>query len=327
MSEVIRMKKMDLRPFISSLRNDNIKFRIRSTGYSNIVSYDINGFPVKRVLSDRTNFLLLGAFAKVKSAVQKSNKKVPYYTYPTFYSVGQDVKLHGNKSSFSSAPMFKKVLNIDIKSAYPTCLFNNGFLDKKTLRYLEKEVLQKLVENFSKYNKIPIKKINWEQMNSIRNRWKEIRLKSVGMLATRTLDVLFTPGRKKSKWKSTKLVEDNYLRSVFLFAQYEIGRVMTKIAKAYGKDFLFMWVDGIYVKHNAGTKKAEKILKEFNYRWSTTVLKDFKVWTEVTKGIEEDRKRGIRKKLGGKEIIKIDFIKDGKHKPFSVPTGKIARHW
>lgn len=328
MSTVIRIQKMNLRAFLRELRNENIAFNVRTTGYSNTVSYDNNGTKVKRIISDSNNFHLLGAYAKIKATVQRLNKKVPYFADPTYYLVGPDTKAHSIKNSKASPPVFDKVLNIDIRSAYPYCLLNNGFIDKATLNYLEKEVRQNLRKNFAKKRKIPISKISAEDEKWLKDRWKEVRLKSVGMLATRTLDVSYVRGRYgKSRWKHTRLEENEYLRSVFLFAQYEIGRIMTKIAKAYGRDFLFMWVDGIYVKRGAGTEKADKILKGLGYKYSTTILRKFRVWREITKGVAENHRGGIRYKPGGKEQIKIDFLKNKKSKPFSVPTGRLVRNW
>lgn len=328
MSNVIRMKKMNLRGYLRELKSENLTFNVKVTGYSSTVSYENNGETVKYIMSDTNNFMLLGAYAKIKANAQKINKKVPYFTDPTYYLVGPDVKSNSIKNSKASPPVFKKVLNIDIKSAYPNCLLNNGFIDKKTFNYIEKEVRQKIRENFAKRNKIKLSEISAEDEKWLKDRWKEVRLKSVGMLATRTLDVSYVKGKYgKSVWKNTTLEENKYLRSIFLFAQYEIGRIMTKIAKAYGKDFLFMWVDGIYVKREAGTEKAHKILKEFGYKYSTTILRNFRVWRAITKGIPENNSRKLRYRPGGKELIKIDFLKNKKSKPFSVPTGKIVRNW
>ena len=328
MSNVIRMKKMNLRGYLRELKSENLDFNVRVTGYSSTVSYENNGEVVKHIMSDTNNFMLLGAYAKIKANAQKINKKVPYYTDPTYYLVGSETKAGSVSTSKSSPPLFQKVLNIDIKSAYPNCLLNNGFIDKATFNYLEKVVRQKIRENFAKKNKIPLSKISDDDEKWLKDRWKEVRLKSVGMLATRTLDVSYVKGKYgKSVWKHTKLEKNDYLRSIFLFAQYEIGRVMKKIAKAYGKDFLFMWVDGIYVKREAGTKKADNILKEFGYRYSTTILRNFRVWREITKGIPENNPKKLRYRPGGKELIKIDFLKNKKSKPFSVPTGKMVRHW
>lgn len=319
---IIRMKKMAMMPFIKNLSDENKEFRVRSTGYSNSIQYD----EVKRMMVDRNNFQVMGAYAKVKSVVTKINKKVPKFNSPTYYLMGQTVRKNAGGNS-ESAPVFKKVINIDIKSAYATCLFNNGFIDKATLHYLEHEILEKMIENFAEYRKIPVSKISAKDMLEIRNKMKIVRLKSIGMLATRTLDVQFKPGKTRSVWKKTVLEENKYLRSVFLWTQFEIGRIMTQIAKAYGPDFLFFWVDGIYVKREAGPEKAEAIMKAAGYKFHKYVLKNFKIWTETTKGIPAGNSLGLRPRPGGRELIKIEFTKDGEQKPFTIPTGKIARNW
>lgn len=316
MSTIIRMKKLEMGPFIDNLSHEKQNFQVRATGYSKSIEYDNGGNPVKRMIIDRNNFQVLGAYAKVKAAVLRSKKKMPRFDPPAYYEMGGTVRNIG-----SSKPVYDKVLNIDIKSAYATCLFNHRFIDEATLDYLENEILENMTNRFiDSYGKKALDKI---AKIKLKNRAKLIRLKSIGMLATRTLVVDY----KKGKWKKTTLEENKYLRSVFMFAQYETGRIMKKIAKAYGRDFLFFWVDGIYVRKNAGAGKAEKILRDAGYRWHNNVLNNFKIWREVTKGISEDNSLGLRPRPGGKELIHIEFEKDGEIKPFAIPTGKIARNW
>ena len=124
--------------------------------------------------------------------------------------------LSNNKNSYSA----KQVLNIDISSAYATCLYNNELITDKTYKVLKS---------------LP----------------KTERLPCVGMLAT---------SHTKFQYSNGECYNVDLYRSptapVFFYLIDEINYIMQNIQFLLAEDFIFYWVDGIFFNYNTPPEKV-----------------------------------------------------------------------
>ncbi len=119
---------------------------------------------------------------------------------------------------------------IDIKSAYATVLFNDGFISKKTYDFI---------------NILP----------------KKARLAAVGMLASRH-DLFYFEG--PNLLSHDKVV--NPLENYFWYCVNRTTEIMREIVTE--TNALFYWVDGIYFLTPQEVEKAKEILSAYNYSYS-----------------------------------------------------------
>ena len=154
---------------------------------------------------------------------------------------------------------------IDIKAAYPTALKNIGFIDPETYAYLMKQD-------------------------------KQTRLTACGMLA----------GTKHVfKYNGSELLDfeiiEKETKPVFLAAVATIDEILEKTAEIAGNDFLFFWVDGIYLKSDRKLQQIKEHWQNYCYDFSEEVLNNFLV-TANNKG-----------------KLFVNFEKNGKIKKFNLP--------
>jgi hypothetical protein len=155
---------------------------------------------------------------------------------------------------------------IDIKAAYPTALKNIGFIDPETYAYLMKQD-------------------------------KQTRLTACGMLA----------GTKHVfKYNGSELLDfeiiEKETKPVFLAAVATIDEILEKTAEIAGNDFLFFWVDGIYLKSDRKLNKIRELWRSYCYEFTEEILTNFLV-TANNKG-----------------KLFVNFEKNGKTKQFNLPT-------
>jgi hypothetical protein len=161
---------------------------------------------------------------------------------------------------------FGAVTCLDIKAAYPTALKNIGYIDPETYDYLMKQD-------------------------------KQTRLTACGMLA----------GTKHVfKYNGAELLDfeiiEKETKPVFLAAVVTIDEILEKTAEIAGSDFLFFWVDGIYLRTPAKIADIKKLWRDFGYNYSEEFLNNFRV---------EKNERGK---------LFVNFEKEGKIKKFNLPT-------
>lgn len=138
--------------------------------------------------------------------------------------------------------MASEILNIDIKSAYATCLFQSGLITKKTFDY-------------------------------INNLAKEERLPAVGMLARSFVKFFYEEGTIKNVDSHKEPTAE-----VFYYLIQEIDLIMRDLKYLLGKYFIFYWVDGIFFKKETPQDLIQKVqdyLMESGYRYSYEVCTDF----------------------------------------------------
>ena len=169
-----------------------------------------------RYMMNTYNNRVFRCASMIKSDVLKSDnaKEIMASKYlKTNFGVSQ------NKNSFHA----KQVLNIDISSAYATCLVRNGLISEKTYGIIKK---------------LP----------------KTERLPCVGMLATSHTKFYYSNGECYNV--------DVYrapTASVFFYLIDEINYIMQEIQFLLGVDFIFYWVDGIFFNYNTAPEKIQMI--------------------------------------------------------------------
>lgn len=136
----------------------------------------------------------------------------------------------------------RRVINIDIKNAYATILFNNGFISEKTFSFLKS--LQKID-----------------------------RLASVGMIAYKKNIFHYINGEL-----SSTDVETGKFRNVFFYCVRKTQEIMDACKKALNNRYHFTWVDGIYIDNiDKNIITVSDILKENNMSFSIEALSNFGV--------------------------------------------------
>ena len=165
----------------------------------------------------------------------------------------------------------KKILNIDITSAYATCLLRNELITKKTYTILKK---------------LP----------------KTDRLPCVGMLAT---------SHTKFTYKNGECTDVSPYRSktapIFFFLIDEINYIMQNIQLLLGDNFIFYWVDGVFFDYNTNkecVKDVENFLTEMGYEYKYEDVTDFNIDIDDTKMMLQMQKKGISKQY----VVSLDNV-------------------
>jgi len=179
-------------------------------------------------------------YQKIKAAVKRCGLEAPDLE-------AENVKYFD--SGMKEKPQYyQTVLNIDLKAAYPTALYQLGYIDAETYDYI-------LTLN------------------------KTARLAACGMLAGRKTVLTYLNGELEEAREDV-----SETAGYFFGAAYEVGEILEKMAEIWGKSFLFFWVDGIYIKMPEKTfnytdewKQTNAFLLEKGYPYTFEILFDFTV--------------------------------------------------
>ena len=135
------------------------------------------------------------------------------------------------------------VYNIDIKGAYASCLKNSGLITEQTYQYL-----------------LALK--------------KDERLPAVGMLAKSHIKYIYKGG---------ECVEVIPYRSptseLFFYLIQQIDEVMREVKWILGSDFIYYWVDGVFIRWNTPQHKIDavfKYLESLQYKYTFQECYQFK---------------------------------------------------
>lgn len=159
------------------------------------------------------------------------------------------------------------VIYIDLKNAYPTILKNQKFITQKTL----------------------------DKLNTLK---KTDKLTAIGMLASKKTILKIEDG----EIKSSEIVKSAFEKYFFYCARYT-QNMMHDLSLIAGKDFIFSWVDCIYLDGKIPPEKLEKIKAVIKYKGF-----DFSYETGTELKITEGKKFHVR------------FISEkGKEKIFNFP--------
>lgn len=212
----------------------------------------------------------------------KRSKQIMYFKY---------------NSKLKPGASFSDCVNIDISAAYWETAYRFGLLTKQL--YDQGMTYEKAILAGMKEKKIYEKSRTGEIIR------KQVRLAAIGSLAKKQRVYQYDGKTKKQTLIEVKRSDETEF--VWDAICDHVGSVLSDIAKKCGSDFIFFWVDGIYVK-----KSSEKLVcdlfKKHGYKYKINKIK----------GIEVDQ-RNIHVKLIQPEIKKVDGkekIKESKPFPF-----------
>lgn len=233
-----------------------------------------SGFPYELEISNYTT--------KIKSELyemQFLQSMRSKQCFAAFAKVKSDVVKHADPPKVDSSEVryfehdFKfnyfseEVINIDLKSAYAAALYNAKILRDETFAYL---------------SRIP----------------KMDRLASVGMLASKKHCFTYSADGKIINYEKKISPHQSY----FYFAVKEVQRIMDTLKMICENDYLFTWVDGIYIKPG-----SEKVFECFKYLESERF------------NYHVEKLQNFNVKVTDKKVM-IDFQKDGNTKYFTIPS-------
>ena len=191
-----------------------------------------NEFVDQKFVQSMQSKRCFAAFAKLKADVRK--KPIP--------KIDKDDLIYF-QHDFKDYAKHDKVFNVDLKSAYATCLYNAGYISEETSNYLAKIS-------------------------------KNDRLASVGMLASKKK--VFDFGKDGEPFHYEEHVSE--LENFFYFAVQQTHEIMSKLKAACGHNYLFTWVDGIYfIPDEEILSRCLYILAEHKFNWSFDELTNFEV--------------------------------------------------
>lgn len=170
---------------------------------------------------------------------------------------------------------YKTALNLDITSAYPYCLFINKLITLDTFNYLMA---------------LP----------------KDERLPAIGMIAKKSVWIDYKKG-KAANWD----LKTGEYANIFFYVIQQITDLMAWAAEIAGNDFLFYWVDGIFLKPTISKKKLQQItgiFAEQGYYYKYESVKNFSVVRESDK-------------------LFINMMKNGEEKPYTMYDKNLARNF
>jgi len=153
-------------------------------------------------------------------------------------------KINYGFSNLVESYQAKRVLNIDISSAYASCLYNNKLITEATYQR---------ISTLPKVERLPV----------------------VGMLATSYTKFIYDKG----ECIDVK-VHRAETANVFFYLIDEINYIMQEIRHLLGNHFIFYWVDGVFFSEEtpkSTIKEVEHFLLELGYRYKYEAVRDFSI--------------------------------------------------
>ena len=250
---------------IRQYKEAGLDFQVKHSNYNTQI---IGQETVLKFIQTEHSIKVFVAYNKIVSDLKKSDKTVEI--------LQQDWSTENFDSKNGLKPCkYKTVLNLDITSAYPYCLFLNKLISQDTFNYLMA---------------LP----------------KSERLPAIGMIAKKSVWIDYNNG-KASNWD----VKTGEYANIFFFVIQQITDLMAWAADIAGDDFLFYWVDGIFLKPTISKKKLQEItgiFAEQGYYYKYENVKNFSVVRENDK-------------------LFINMIKNGEEKPYTMYDKNLARNF
>ena len=196
----------------------------------------------------------------------------------TAHILGHDYSTENFNSKYGLRPCsYSKIVNLDITSAYPYCLHINKLITSDTFNYLMK---------------MP----------------KNERLPAIGMIAKKSLFINFENGEATSQ----DVVKGPYA-NIFYFVIAQITELMEHAAEIAGDDFIFYWVDGIFLRPGISKDKLEKIIEIFDEQGYTYKYEDVKDFS-------------VKRDDNGNKLM-ISMTKNGQVKPYEMYDKNLAKNF
>lgn len=138
------------------------------------------------------------------------------------------------------AKIFKNCLEIDINKAYYKAALNLGIITESY---------------YNKYINLP----------------KDVRLKLIGAIATRKQIFNYKNGKLESIEEET----NQLLRKAWFMIVNEVDSALYYFAEKLGENFIFYWVDGIYIKKFEGYEDIKnEVSNLFKFEFSVDEIKE-----------------------------------------------------
>lgn len=181
------------------------------------------------------------------------------------YVVNKNIKanLYGkrihytDKSTIKNGEYIDKLYEIDLKSAYWNFAFKNGFISKEI------------------YNK----------GNNQQKIGKKARLISLGNLAKRTISISFDG----KEFEKKAIVETAGTADIFFKVSQQTDTIMNHCKFIAGNDYLFYWVDAIFIKGDETLKQISDYLKDINIDFKIVEIKKILKTPEFIKVWDDSR--------------------------------------
>jgi len=205
-----------------------------------------------------------------------------------FYSVSSDSNLKLNELAL-------------IKSVKDYVIKNNikAIAQRKNIRYIDKAILKNATFKNDLYE-IDLKSAYWnyaykfkfiskdiyERGNDTNKISKKARLIALGNLAKRSYEMEFNG----SEFGKSEIIESDNTQDIFFKVSQKTDSVMTRLKLIAAKDYLFYWVDAVFVKSERAKNEIENYLKQNRIEFKTVkidkILKTngyIKVWDKAHK--------------------------------------------
>lgn len=260
--------------FVGLCSKMGLDFSVRHGTYTTQI---ITPFAKKKFLTHKFSNKVFAAAAMIKRDVLASEKGREIMS-------GNYARNNYSNSSDKTELFYPEVKNIDINSAYATCLMTHNLITEKTFDY-------------------------------IRSLKKDERLPCVGMLAQSSTEFVYENGICVDI-----ITKRAATYQVFYFLISEINYLMRDIEFELGPDFVFYWVDGIFFLPNTPKKKIETVegmILEQGYGFKYETVQNFsynkigdKFVVEMTKNGDfkryefQDSKTGVEIGRGLHEMAK-----------------------
>lgn len=219
---------------IDFLKHAGFPYSLKVSNYTIEIISDL--YNIQYLHSMRSN-KCFAAFSKVKSNVMN-------FPLPQVNKNELEYFMHDFTGNFYS----EYAINIDIKSAYATVLYNDGYINNDTFNYL---------------SSIP----------------KLDRLAAIGMLASKKQCFDYDERGKLINYEKITSEFENF----FYHCVKRVQEIMNDLKKLSGEDYLFTWVDGIYLKPNDEyLYTIAPYLRQNKFQFSVDIIQHFNV--EVKNG-------------------------------------------
>lgn len=216
--------------FIKDLKKKKETFTLAFTGYTCLIT------------TEKSNFFFVKDNAKNSFATVQKIKGEIIKSGIWVDEMATD-KIKYFRVNNLNNQLIKEVYNVDINAAYPTALYNLGFITKDLFDELQK-------------------------MDKIK------KLKSIGQLATKKTVFEFEKGEQVKVYSKY----NEQMRNVWFAICNEVGEAVEE-CKVNINSFLFYWFDGIYFTDKSEAEKIIQMLKNRKFESKFEVLKNFKVET------------------------------------------------
>lgn len=143
---------------------------------------------------------------------------------------------------------YDKIYNIDLKNAYASILYIDGFISEKTYKYL-----------------LSLRKID--------------RLISIGIFAAIKKNFYYDSEGRLVDFS----VAESETQGIFYWCVRRVNEIMRKCTELIGEDYLFFWVDGIFFRSKEKGEIIGEYLTGLGLKYSFDELLNFKCNNEEGK--------------------------------------------